>query len=251
MCVKGAIATNVLCYSRSHKIFNISLENEVVTNPFEFHVNTRCKLQISVVHLQLEHPIQLLISSVNRARFFFSSYTLSSTLHCSLALTFFLILWWFSLVQALLLTFLATVFRCRCFITQPCFTWACAQKQCDRPWHRSLISCSQTKGWVMHVFSWEHPGDSLQGGVSCHPLFHSPFISPLRHGNRVCSALEYIWGQVYKLDKTFPMTWMLSICINIYSFATLKSYEYFNSYVNKCWSVNWNLRSFLDFSGLL
>lgn len=63
-------------------------------------------------------------------------------------------------------------------------------------------------------------------------------ISPLRHGNRVCSALEYIWGQVYKLDKTFPMTWVLSICINIYAFATLKSYEYFNSYVNKCWSVN-------------
>lgn len=59
----------------------------------------------------------------------------------------------FCLVQILLLILLATVFRCRCFITQPCFKWACAQKQCGWAWHRSLISCSQTKGWVMHASS--------------------------------------------------------------------------------------------------
>lgn len=48
----------------------------VVTNPFEFHVNTRCKLQISVVHLRLDHPIILLISSVNRTPESFFPHTL-------------------------------------------------------------------------------------------------------------------------------------------------------------------------------
>lgn len=110
------------------------------------------------------------------------------------------ILWLNSSFQALLFTFLATLFRYRWFITQPCFTWACAQKQCDQGWHCSLISCSQTKGWVMHVLSWEHLGDSLRDGflVILSSTFH---LFTLLDLNGVCSALEYIWVQA--LTKYF------------------------------------------------
>lgn len=41
---------------------------------------------------------------------------------------------------------------CRWFIiTPPCFSRACAQKQCvrGRAWYRSLISRSEAKGWVI------------------------------------------------------------------------------------------------------
>lgn len=186
------------------------------------HVNTKCKLKsLLAVHLWFDHPKQILISVINGARVFFLFHFPSFI--GSHFLSHFLM---FSLVQALLLTFLATVFRCRCFITQPCFTWACAQKQCDRPWHRSIISCSQTKGWVMHVFSWEHPGDSLQGWVSCHPLYHSPFISPLRHGNRVYSALEYtVYGDRFiGLTKHFPWPGCFPFASVFMHRATLKSY---------------------------
>lgn len=45
----------------------------------------------------------------------------------------------------------STIFRLRWFITQPCFSWACAQKLCVRgwAWYRSLICRSQAKGWVI------------------------------------------------------------------------------------------------------
>lgn len=43
------------------------------------------------------------------------------------------------------------VFRCRWFITQPCFSRACAQKQCVRgwAWYCYLICRSKAKGWVI------------------------------------------------------------------------------------------------------
>lgn len=45
----------------------------------------------------------------------------------------------------------STVFRCRWFIMQPCFSRTCAQKQCVRgwAWYCSLISRSEAKGWVI------------------------------------------------------------------------------------------------------
>lgn len=48
----------------------------------------------------------------------------------------------------------ATVFRCRRFITEPCFSWACAQKQCvlGWAWHCSLFCRSKAKGCVTTAY---------------------------------------------------------------------------------------------------
>lgn len=42
-------------------------------------------------------------------------------------------------------------FRCRWFISQPCFSWTCAQKLCvcGWAWYCSLISRFKAKGWVI------------------------------------------------------------------------------------------------------
>ena len=49
----------------------------------------------------------------------------------------------------------AAVFCCRWSLSQPCFSWACAQKQHFHggAWYRSFLSRSQAKGWVKH---WTH-----------------------------------------------------------------------------------------------
>lgn len=58
----------------------------------------------------------------------------------------------------------STIFRLRWFITQPCFSWACAQKLCVRgwAWYCSLICRSQAKGWV--ITACKPPLDRTEGG---------------------------------------------------------------------------------------
>lgn len=56
----------------------------------------------------------------------------------------------------------STIFRCRWFITQLCFSRACAQKLCVRgwAWYCSLICRSKAKGWV--ITASKSPSDSAK-----------------------------------------------------------------------------------------
>lgn len=68
----------------------------------------------------------------------------------------------------------STIFRCRWFITQPCFSRACAQKLCVRgwAWYCSLICRSKAKGWV--ITACKPPSDSAEG--SCGPQVANSYL---------------------------------------------------------------------------